>query len=294
MATSPTSPTSPTPEQWEQAAAAGVLPSAHPITGYAREYPMATWEGEHPESDPKDVGCKTERRFIPIDNGEWQEGAIYAMIRCEHDTLAMSLITIAMQNPGRLPPWAHIADWQAQLYGALTQTMWVDRRDPYNGEYGRSMREAGALVAMLDSITGGRPGGTYMNHYCGHRDGTSDEPENKMAEYLRGLGFKTADYPWAEKRMPRGGHKDDTPSPAFCLLPQVLQEAITLYCGGTEGLARFAMKLAPATRWRVPSPSPMKSKEHEAYNLMKKRDREGYQWAAPEQAERKRPRSATA
>ena len=284
---------------------------SHPVTSYALEHPHVKYRDWEPQKEPHhnvQYGPMSERRFIPVNNDEWQEGAIYAMMRCEHDALAMALITLCMQHPGFPPPWARKfdegKDWKRHLYGALTQTMWRDRRDPYYGEYGRSFREAAALVAMLDVITGGEPGQTYMNYYCNFPEGTYMEPENTMAKYLIGLGFEPVSYPYAtgEMRPCRGGHqcgfecysndsKCHVRTPAFCLLPKVLQEAITLYCGGTEGLAGFAMRLAPPVLWRAPSPGPCKQAEHKDYNTMVKRDREGYKWCG-DAPERKRCRSA--
>ena len=277
--------------------------ASHPATGYALEHPKAEFDDVLPDEEPHAkvrLGPKSERRFIPIKNDWWQNGTIFSMMQCEHDELAMSLIRICMLHPGLPPPWApkfdDSLDWKKHLYGALSQVMWRDRRDPYYGEYGRSFREAAALVAILDVVSGGKPGQTYIDYEwmpLGSLKTSFMDPENTMTKYLSGLGFEPAPYPFetGDTRSPRGGPKENTPTPAFCLLPQVLQDAITLYCGGTEGLAGFAMKLAPPVRWRAPSPGPFKPKEHVAYNLMVQRDRAGYVWEGDEPP-RKRPRSA--
>lgn len=275
-----------------------IEPDTNPRTGFAREYEVRVFDDddrpdEHPAPDPTALGRKSERRFIPIHDDQFQQAAIRSIAEWQGNKLAMALITIAMQNPGRVAPWAKVGDWKEQLYGALTNVMWVDARDPFYGEFAFSFREAGALVAVLDSITGGAPGQTYMDYYCCTNAGSFCEPANKMAAYIRELGFKTASLPFekGEKRMPRGDDKWHDRALVFCMLPQVLQDAIEVYCGGTSGMAALLTKIAPPPRWRAPSPDPRKQDEHAAYNIMRKRDREGYQWKQ-EQTERKRPRSA--
>ena len=285
---------------------------SHKETGYALSHPKATFDTriteEQDQYPPNKYGPRSERRHIPIEEGEDQEGAVASVIRMETNKVAMSLLTIAMQNPGRFPAWVSencgAGQWQVQLYGALTNTMWVDLRDPHCGEYGLSFREAAALVAFLDSITGGKQGQTYMHYHLSSKEGTAESPENHMGAYIKSLGFKPCDYPNHPRRCPRGSvsctyecfvtaGKCHARAPMFGLLPKVMQDAIRLYCDGTEGLAALVMKVGPPKRWRASSPSPFKPDEHEAYNLMVKRDRDGYEWEG-DSGKRPRPRPSSA
>lgn len=260
--------------------------------GYAREhvrYPDGSKEEEE-QRELNRLGPKSERRSLPWRQDDNQESLIASAV-CFHDNaIVMALITIAMKardgGKGCPPPWAY-PEWQKGLYGAMTNTFWEDARNPHEHNYGLTFREAGALVALLDSVTGGRPGQTYMDHYLMYPDGTADAPDNKMADYIRKLGFRngTTDPEW---RL-RG-----TPPPAYLLLPYALREAISLYTEGTEGMAALLMRVAPPKLWRPPSPGPWRKEEHEAFNAMAKRDREGPAWEPPMVSKRARPASALA
>lgn len=264
--------------------------------GYAREHVKHPFGSKEDEEQMRlsRVGPKSERRCIPWRQDDGQEELMHSAARFHNNKIAMALITIAMKDTdsvGRAcpPRWAY-PNWQRDLYGAMTNTYWDDARDPLGVHYGLSFREAGALVALLDSITGGRPGQTYMDHYLNYPEATADEPSNKMAEYIRKLGFRSN---VAEDTRHVKRCSDDVP-PAFCMLPFVLQEAITLYAQGTEGMAALLMRLAPPKLWRPPSPGPFKPEEHEAYNKMVKRDREGPAWEPAAPPKRARPASAMA
>jgi hypothetical protein len=277
-------------------------PGKHPSeehTGedwYAREhvrYPIGSKEDEE-QSHLNRIGPKSERRCLPWRQDDNQEGLMHSAARFHNNAIAMALITIAMNDTDSIsracpPRWAY-PNWQGDLYGAMTNTYWDDARDPLGTHYGLSFREAGALVALLDSITGGKPGQTYMDHYLAYPEATADDPGNKMAEYIRKLGFRSN----VDADTRRVKRCSDSAPPAFCLLPFVLQEAITLYTQGTEGYAALLMRLAPPKLWRPPSPGPFKSEEHEAYNKMVKRDREGPAWEPAAAPKRARPASAMA
>lgn len=266
--------------------------------GYAREhvrYPDGSKEEEE-QRELNRLGPKSERRSLPWRQDDNQESLIASAVWFHDNAIAMALITIAMKarggGKGCPPPWAY-PEWQKDLYGAMTNTFWEDARNPHEHNYGLTFREAGALVALLDSVTGGRPGQTYTDHYLMHPDGTADAPDNKMAEYLRKLGFHNGDFPesfW--KRKPR--HSGDASPPAYLLLPYALREAISLYIEGTEGMAALLMRVAPPKLWRPPSPGPWRKEEHEAFNAMAKRDREGPAWETPMVSKRARPASALA
>lgn len=223
---------------------------------------------------PDDVGPKSERRCIPIKDDEYQQMQIGSAIMYDRDPLAMALLTIAMKTPEVPPPWAY-EGWQGDLYGALTQTQWTDCRTLEICS-AFSFRTASGFAGFLDSITGGGPGETYMSGpYLTASAGTFDDPNNKMASYLRGLGFDTIAYTQGDAVDFVQKRDAYVPTP-FCALPMVLQDAIHIYAGGTEGLARLAYKLAPPVTWRTPSS--LHPEEQGAYNKMKKRDREGPLW----------------
>lgn len=274
--------------------------------GYAREHvehPIGSKELEE-QMRLNSLGPKSERRCLPWHQDEDQEGLMHSAARLHNNKIAMALITIALRGVDYVgkacpPRWAY-PNWQRDLYGAMTNTNWDDAREPLDTNYGLTFREAGALVALLDSITGGRPGQHGMNHHLSHPEGTADDPGNKMAEYIRKLGFRsnvafdTRKRSVAEYSRSRDPRCRDNVPPAFCMLPLALQEAITLYAQGTEGMAALLMRLAPPKLWRPPSPSPFKSEEHEAYNKMVKRDREGPAWEPAAAPKRARPASAMA
>jgi hypothetical protein len=265
--------------------------------GYAREhvrYPIGSKEDEV-QMNLNSIGSKSERRCLPWRQDDNQEGLMWSAARFHNNKIAMALITIAMRarnSTGKAcpPPWAY-PEWQKDLYGAMTNTYWADAREYPEINYGLSFRETGALVALLDSITGGKPGQTYMDHYLTYPDSTAEEPSNKMAEYIRKLGFRSND---TDAHLHRVRLPDGNMPPAFCMLPDMLQEAITLYTEGTEGMAKLVMRLAPPKMWRPPSPGPFKPDEHEAYNKMAKRDREGPAWEPAAAPKRARPASAMA
>ena len=107
-----------------------------------------------------------------------------------NNQVARSLVEAAMYTPSGL---RDVADWQTELYAALTNTLWV--HEETNLYTSMSFRDASGLVAFLDSVMGDRPGQDYMDGpYCSP-SGDDDLPPNEMHRFMEERGFRRAQFP---------------------------------------------------------------------------------------------------